>query len=294
MVVQHTLGQRHTGADGVHPPFQVRIRRGVVQDGVYPGRKRTSTAWRISSSTCCSRGPRTVRRAVLPEEIDAVGGQLNAFTAKEYTCFYTKVMDEHIPIAIDILGDIVCNPLFDEKDIRNEKNVIAEEILMAEDTPEDVCHETLMGAALGEHPLSHPILGSQESIGDFTRDQIRSFYDDHYATGPCIISASGHFDEAEMHGWLTDAFCGWKRHNSPLHHRRPARGYHLPRYGGLPQKGYRADPSLHGVSRRVHRRRHTVPPAGREYRPGGRHQLPAVSEYPGGKGTGLRDLLLSL
>jgi predicted Zn-dependent peptidase len=156
---------------------------------------------------------RTARR--IAEEIDAVGGQLNAFTAKEYTCFYTKVMDEHIPVAIDILGDLVCNPLFDEKDIRNEKNVITEEILMAEDTPEDVCHETLMSAALGSHPLSHPILGSQESIGAFTQDQIREFYEDHYAKGPCIISASGHFDETEMLQWLSDAFSGWKRHQSP-------------------------------------------------------------------------------
>ena len=155
---------------------------------------------------------RTARR--IAEEIDAVGGQLNAFTAKEYTCFYTKVMDEHIPIAIDVLGDIVCNPLFAQKDIRNEKNVVAEEILMAEDTPEDVCHETLMGAALGQHPLSHPILGSQESVSGFTRDQIRAFYDDHYATGPCIISASGHFDEDEMLDWLTRSFCDWQRHDS--------------------------------------------------------------------------------
>jgi predicted Zn-dependent peptidase len=155
---------------------------------------------------------RTARR--IAEEIDAVGGQLNAFTAKEYTCFYTKVMDEHISISIDILGDIVCNPLFDEKDIRNEKNVISEEILMAEDTPEDVCHETLMNAALGSHPLSHPILGSQESVSTFTRDEVRSFYNDHYAKGPCVISASGHFDETEMLDWLTQAFSGWKRHES--------------------------------------------------------------------------------
>lgn len=155
---------------------------------------------------------RTARQ--IAEEIDAVGGQLNAFTAKEYTCFYTKTMDEHITVAIDILGDLVCNPRFDESDIRNEKKVVAEEILMAEDTPEDVCHETLMQSALGDNPLSHPILGSQESIDTFTRDDIRDFYNAHYATGPCVISASGHFDEQEMLTLLEKAFGGWKRHDS--------------------------------------------------------------------------------
>jgi predicted Zn-dependent peptidase len=155
---------------------------------------------------------RTARR--IAEEIDAVGGQLNAFTAKEYTCFYTKIMDEHIVTGIDILGDLTCNPLFDKSDIRNEKKVVAEEIMMAEDTPEDVCHEALMRSALGTHPLSHPILGSQDSIGAFTRDEIRGFYEAHYETGPCIISASGHFEEKEMLGWLEKAFSGWRRHES--------------------------------------------------------------------------------
>ena len=95
---------------------------------------------------------RTARQ--IAEEMDAVGGQLNAFTAKECTCFYAKVVDEHLPLAMDVICDLVTGPVFDETELEKEKGVVLEEISMAEDTPEDVVHELIMTAYYGDQPVS--------------------------------------------------------------------------------------------------------------------------------------------
>lgn len=113
-------------------------------------------------------------------EMDAVGGSINAYTAKECTCFYAKVLGENIDLAADMLSDIACRPSLDPADIEREKGVVCEEILMLEDDPEDLAHETLSAVIYGDSPLARPILGTQDTVRAFTRDDILSYMDKRY------------------------------------------------------------------------------------------------------------------
>ena len=116
----------------------------------------------------------------IAEEMDAVGGQLNAFTSKECTCFYAKVVDEDLPLAIDVLSDLVTAPKFDPVELEKEKGVVLEEIAMAEDTPEDVVHELIMLAHFGDQPVARPILGSEERVSAFTREDLCAYWHHMY------------------------------------------------------------------------------------------------------------------
>ena len=100
----------------------------------------------------------------IAQEIDSIGGQLDAFTAKEYASYYIKVLDEHLPIALDILSDIVLNPAFAPDDILREKKVILEEIKMVDDTPDDLVHELFTQGFWEDHPLGRPILGTGATV----------------------------------------------------------------------------------------------------------------------------------
>ena len=117
---------------------------------------------------------RTARQ--IAEEMDAVGGQLNAFTAKECTCLYAKVVDEHLPLAMDVIADMVTAPAFDAAEMKKEKGVVLEEISMAEDTPEDLVHELLMLAHYGDQPVARPILGTVESVSGTSRDDLAGYW----------------------------------------------------------------------------------------------------------------------
>src|SRR6204780_680392 len=116
----------------------------------------------------------TGRRTALDisAEMDAVGGELNAFTAKEYTCYYARVLDADLPLAIDVLADMVTGPLIEPKDVDAERGVILEEIAMNDDDPSDTVHEAFAARLFGDTPLGRPILGSVESINAITRDRI--------------------------------------------------------------------------------------------------------------------------
>src|SRR5205823_10479566 len=106
----------------------------------------------------------------IAQAIDSIGGQLDAFTAKEYASYYIKVLDEHLPLAIDILADIVRNPEFSPEDIEREKKVVLEEIKMVEDTPDDLVHELFTQGFWENHPLGRPILGTKETVESFNTD----------------------------------------------------------------------------------------------------------------------------
>ena len=135
---------------------------------------------------------RTARQ--IAEEMDAVGGQLNAFTAKECTCFYTKVVDEHLPLAMDVICDLVTGPIFDETELEKEKGVVLEEISMAEDTPEDVVHELIMTAYYGDQPVSRPILGTEESVSGFSRDDLVNYWQRMYRPQNAVFAIAGNYD----------------------------------------------------------------------------------------------------
>ena len=135
---------------------------------------------------------RTARQ--IAEEMDAVGGQLNAFTSKECTCFYAKVVDEHLPLAMDVIIDLATAPAFDPTELEKEKGVVIEEINMAEDTPEDVVFELLMLAHYGDQPLARPILGTAAQVGAYRADDLRRYWSSTYRPQNTVLALAGNYD----------------------------------------------------------------------------------------------------
>lgn len=133
---------------------------------------------------------RTARQ--IAEEMDDVGGQLNAFTGKDHTCFYAKVLDRHVDLAVDILCDLVCRPLLAPEDVEKERGVVAEEIGMYEDSPEDLVHDEIAAAGWGNRSLGLPVLGTQKTLGSLTRDVVARYMHDHYTCDNVVVAAAGH------------------------------------------------------------------------------------------------------
>ena len=142
----------------------------------------------------------------IASEMDAVGGNLNAFTAKECTCFYAKVLGEDIGLAADMLSDIVLHSRFDPDDIGKEKGVVTEEILMTSDSPEDVAHDALCTLLFEGTPLEKPILGSAQTVAAFTREGIGSYMDSLYRAGDIVISCAGSFEHDALISLLEERF----------------------------------------------------------------------------------------
>ncbi|WP_460829403.1 M16 family metallopeptidase [Nocardioides hungaricus] len=130
--------------------------------------------------------------------LDAVGGEFNAFTAKEYTCFHARVLDEDLPLAVDVLGDMITASTLHPEDVEAERDVILDEIAMHDDDPDDVVHNLFAEQAWGDSPLGRPIAGTQQSIQALSRDQIRRFYRRHYRPANVVVAAAGNVDHAEL------------------------------------------------------------------------------------------------
>ena len=169
---------------------------------------------------------RTARQ--IAEEMDAVGGQLNAFTSKECTCFYAKVVDEDLPLAIDVLADLVTAPKFDPVELEKEKGVVLEEIAMAEDAPEDVVHELIMLAHFGDQPVARPILGSEERVSAFTRDDLYAYWHHMYAPRDAVLAIAGRYDWEQVVALAEKHLLSWNAgeryaRDTQTHAVRPAR-----------------------------------------------------------------------
>lgn len=132
------------------------------------------------------------------DEMDAIGGQINAYTTKEYTCYYIRVLDNHLETGLDILSDILINPKFEEDEIQKECNVITEEILMYEDSPEDFVYENLEKGIFTNNPLGNPISGDAATIKTFTRKTFMDYYKHYYHPQNIVISAAGGFKTKEL------------------------------------------------------------------------------------------------
>ncbi|RHW26996.1 insulinase family protein [Nocardioides immobilis] len=130
--------------------------------------------------------------------LDAVGGEFNAFTAKEYTCFHARVLGEDLPLAVDVLGDMVTGSVLDTHDVDAERDVILDEIAMHEDDPDDVVQNLLADLAWGSGPLGRPIAGTTGSIEAMTRAQIQRFYRKHYRPENMVVSVAGAVDHGEV------------------------------------------------------------------------------------------------
>ncbi|MCM3569052.1 pitrilysin family protein [Neobacillus mesonae] len=135
----------------------------------------------------------------IAESFDSIGGQVNAFTSKEYTCYYAKVLDTHSKFALDVLADMFFNSTFDDNELKKEKNVVLEEIKMYEDTPDDIVHDLLSRAIFGNHPLGYPILGTEETLNTFTGDSLREYIHERYIPDNVVISIAGNVPETFIH-----------------------------------------------------------------------------------------------
>ncbi len=152
------------------------------------------------------KGTHTRSAEDIAQAIDSIGGQLDAFTAKEYASYYIKVLDEHLPLALDILSDIVLNPAFTENDIEREKKVVLEEIKMVEDTPDDLVHEIFTQSFWEGHALGRPILGTPDTVEGLTADALRTYFRGAYTASNIVISAAGNIEHAAVRDLVEKTF----------------------------------------------------------------------------------------
>jgi predicted Zn-dependent peptidase len=132
---------------------------------------------------------RTARE--IAESVEAVGGEMNAFTTKEYTAYYVRILDEGLDLALDILSDVIWRPAFRSDEVDSERQVILEEIHMRDDTPDDLVHDLFADALFPEHPLGREILGTADSIERMPRDDIAGYHHRHYRGGNIVVAAAG-------------------------------------------------------------------------------------------------------
>ncbi len=142
----------------------------------------------------------------IAKEIDSVGGTLNAFTGREYTCFYAKVIDKNLTLAIDLLSDIFLHSVMEVKDIEKERMVILQEIKMVEDTPDDYIHDLFNQACWRDHPLGFPIYGNAELVQSFDRDSLYRFFKENYPPDRIIVCAAGNLKHQEVVHLIDETF----------------------------------------------------------------------------------------
>ncbi len=158
------------------------------------------------------KGTATRSAEDIAQTVDSIGGQIDAFTAKEYAAYYIKVLDEHVPLSLDVISDIVLRPAFRADDIEREQQVVLEEIKMVEDTPDDLVHELFTQAYWEGHPLGRPILGTQESVSAITSDALGDYFRRAYTADNMIIVAVGNLEHAKIRELVQRAFA-----DLPLH-----------------------------------------------------------------------------
>ncbi|HWR34631.1 MAG TPA: pitrilysin family protein [Clostridia bacterium] len=152
------------------------------------------------------KGTTTRSAEDIARQVDSIGGNMDAFTAKECICFNVKVLDEHLPIAMDVLTDMVLNPIFAETDIQRERGVILEEIKMDEDNPDYLVHEIFTQNFWKDHPLGKPILGTKDTVRRFERQMLFDYYGQRFSSGNIIVSAAGNLDHHEFCRLVTQSF----------------------------------------------------------------------------------------
>jgi predicted Zn-dependent peptidase len=152
------------------------------------------------------KGTSTRTARDIAQTIDAIGGQLDAFTAKEYASYYIKVLDEHLDIGIDLLSDMLLRPALAPDDVVKEQGVILEEIKMVEDAPDDLVHEVLAAQFWARHPLGRPILGTAETVGSFDSSRLRDYFERTYLAPNLIVAAAGRLDHASLRDLVSRAF----------------------------------------------------------------------------------------
>jgi predicted Zn-dependent peptidase len=152
------------------------------------------------------KGTETRSAEDIAQEVDSLGGHLDAFTSKEYAGYYVKVLDEHLPKALDVLSDLVLHPKFDAADVEREKKVILEEIKMVEDTPDDLVHELFTQSFWEGHPLGRPILGTPDSVAALSTAALRRYFGTTYTAGHLVVVAVGNVEHGRLRDLLEPTF----------------------------------------------------------------------------------------
>ncbi|GAA2636398.1 pitrilysin family protein [Streptomyces axinellae] len=150
----------------------------------------------------------TERRSALEisSALDAVGGEMNAFTAKEFTCYYARVLDADLPLAIDVVCDMLTSSVIDPEEVESERGVILEEIAMTEDDAGDCVHDLFAQTMFGDSPLGRPVLGTVDTVNALTRDQVARFYRKHYDPTRLVVAAAGNVDHSKVVRQVRAAF----------------------------------------------------------------------------------------
>lgn len=157
------------------------------------------------------KGTKTRSAYRIVRDLEALGGDINAYTSKEQTCYHSLVLKDHWPTALEVLADITCNMKLTKKDFTLEKGVILQEIAMAEDNHEDLAFETLFSAVYGKHPLSIPILGTVKSIAEMKMSDVMKRYRDYYSGASLVVSAAGDIDHDDLVAKVETLFRGKKK-----------------------------------------------------------------------------------
>jgi predicted Zn-dependent peptidase len=166
------------------------------------------------------KGTKTRSAREIAESFDSIGGQVNAFTSKEYTCYYAKVLDNHAQFALEVLADMFFNSTFVAEELNKEKNVVNEEIKMYEDTPDDIVHDLLSKAIYNEHPLGYPILGTEETLQTFTGEKLEQYMHETYTPENVVISIAGNVPEAFIKN-AEEYFGSYEASKEKIEHVRP-------------------------------------------------------------------------
>lgn len=151
----------------------------------------------------------------IAEVMDGIGGQINAFTSKECTCYYAKVMDAHLPVAMDVLSDLLLGASLDEAELEKERGVILEEIAMVEDSPEDIVHELLSSAALDGNPLAQPILGTSDRISVYRAHHLAAYRSAHYRPDNTVLAVAGRYDADKLRALCEEHLGGFLEKEMP-------------------------------------------------------------------------------
>ena len=144
------------------------------------------------------KGTRRRTAEQIAKEVDSIGGHLDAFTGKETACYSAKVLDDHLPLAFDILSDLVLDPRFDPDEMERERRVVLEEIKMEEDSPDDLVCEIFTQNFWRDQPLGRPILGTSRTVSGLDRDRVAGFFQEHYTPDQLVVSAAGHLDHRNI------------------------------------------------------------------------------------------------
>jgi len=152
------------------------------------------------------KGTETRTAQDIARAIDSVGGSMNGYTGRENTCFYAKILNRHLDLAVDLVSDILLHSRFDAEDIERERSVILQEVKMVEDTPDDYVHDLFNRAFWGDHPMGQPVLGRTERIRSFSREQIVQYFEEHYRSDRMIVSVAGKIEHDKVVDLVGRAF----------------------------------------------------------------------------------------